>query len=318
MMTGDVESYAVVDVETASSTKGSICEIGLTIVEAGAITIVRSWRCRPPAQTGGFHWYNTKVHGITAADVAGSPEVGECLREMFALIGDLPVYAHNANFDFGHLHAASTYAGVDLPTLATGCTLTLSRRLLDLVSYRLPFLAAHFGFDATNHHNAGADSVMAAQLVLALTTVSGAVDMAGLCSLAHTRPGQFGPDGSNGMVIRRRGTSTRFDIPDTNIEADPNHPLYGEWVSFTGGLTAFTREPVCALLATLGANPQPKGVNRKTTMLVIGDGFTGNSLEDFTTTKAKRALELRDKGQNIEVFCEDDFLRLLDVDTATL
>jgi DNA polymerase-3 subunit epsilon len=59
-------------------------------------------------------------------------------------------------------------------------------------------------------------------------------------------------------------------------------------------------------------------VNKKTTMLVIGDGFTGNSLEDFTTKKALRALELRGKGQSIEVFCEDDFLRLLDVDPAAL
>ncbi|WP_413769091.1 exonuclease domain-containing protein [Rhodococcus pyridinivorans] len=316
MSTGIVENYAVVDVETANSTKGSICEIGLTIVEAGAITTVRSWRCRPPVQTGGFHWYNTKVHGLTDADVAESPDAGECLREMFALIGDLPVYAHNANFDFGHVYAASIIAGIDIPNLTTGCTLTLSRRLLDLVSYRLPFLAAHFGFDASGHHAAGADSVMAAQLVLALSAVSGAVDMAGLCDLAHTRPGRLGPDGLNGMVIRRQGTSTRFNIPDTNIAADPNHPLYGEWVSFTGALTAFTREPVCTLLASLGANPQPKGVNKKTTMLVIGDGFTGNSLTDFTTKKALRALELRNKGQNIEVFCEDDFLRLLDIDPA--
>ncbi|MCZ4589162.1 exonuclease domain-containing protein [Rhodococcus opacus] len=315
-----IEDYAVVDVETANSTRGSICEIGLTIVEAGEITPARSWRCRPPVQTGAFHWYNTKVHGITADDVAASPEVGECLREMFALIGDRPVYAHNANFDFGHLHAASHLSGVAIPDLVTACSLTLSRRLLDLVSYRLPFIAEHFGFDSTGHHQAANDATMAAHLVQALAETAGADNVTDLCEAARTRPGRFGPDNLSGMVIRRRSTaiSSGFDIPDTNAEADPNHPLFGEWVSFTGGLTAFTREPVCTLLATLGANPQPKGVNKKTTMLVIGDGFTGNSLEDFTTKKALRALELRSKGQSIEVFCEDDFLRLLDVDPAAL
>jgi DNA polymerase-3 subunit epsilon len=308
-----IEDYAVVDVETANSTKGSICEIGLTVVESGSITLVRSWLCRPPAETGGFHWYNTKVHGIRASDVAGSPETGECLREMFALIGERPVYAHNANFDFGHLHAASSFAGVSVPSLVTGCSLTLSRRLLDLISYRLPFVSEHFGFDSTGHHSAAADAVMAAKLVLALAQTVGAQNLSGLCEAAHTQPGHFGPEGLSGMAIRRRGTSTRFDLPETNTDADPNHPLYGEWVSFTGGLTAFAREPVCTLLASLGANPQPKGVTKKTTMLVIGDGFIGDSLEDFTTRKAKKALELRAKGQKIEVFAENDFLRALNI-----
>lgn len=217
------------------------------------------------------------------------------------------MYAHNANFDFGHLHAASDLSGVPMPNLVTACGLTLSRRLLDLVSHRLPFITEHFGFDATGHHQAANDSTMAAHLVQALAETAGADNVTDLCEAARTRPGRFGPDSLGGMVIRRRSTAIGFDTPDTNTEADPNHPPFGEWVSFTGGLTAFTREPVCTLLATLGANPQPKGVNKKTTMLVIGDGFTSNSLEDFTTKKVLTALKLRSKGQSIEVFAEDDF-----------
>lgn len=71
-----------------------------------------------------------------------------------------------------------------------------------------------------------------------------------------------------------------------------------------------TRQDAWGAVADFGATPA-KGLTRKTTMVVIGDGFRGDDLSDFQTGKARKAVKLREKGQSIEVLTEDDLLELL-------
>jgi len=97
--------------------------------------------------------------------------------------------------------------------------------------------------------------------------------------------------------------------PDPNREADPEHPLFGKVLVFTGALS-MTRAEAWEWSASVGAVPQ-KGVTRRTDVLVVGDGFTGESIEDFASGKAKKAIDLRAKGQMIEVMTERDFIESL-------
>jgi DNA polymerase-3 subunit epsilon len=77
-----------------------------------------------------------------------------------------------------------------------------------------------------------------------------------------------------------------------------------------------TRQDACDAVARVGATPA-KGLTRKTTVLVIGDGFRGDDLAEFQTGKARKALELRAKGQPIEVVTEDELLELLTIERNT-
>ena len=43
-----------------------------------------------------------------------------------------------------------------------------------------------------------------------------------------------------------------------------------------------------------------KGVTKRTTMLVVADGFTGSDPADFTTGKAAKAVHLRARGHRID------------------
>jgi DNA polymerase-3 subunit epsilon len=47
----------------------------------------------------------TRIHGFTTADLAGKPRFAEILDDLIAFLGDAPVIAHNAPFDFGFLDA---------------------------------------------------------------------------------------------------------------------------------------------------------------------------------------------------------------------
>ncbi|MFE3228967.1 exonuclease domain-containing protein [Nocardia sp. NPDC059228] len=93
----------------------------------------------------------------------------------------------------------------------------------------------------------------------------------------------------------------------TVIGSDSSHPLRGEIVVFTGDLVAMTRQEAWDAIAACGATPA-RNITRRTTLLVIGDGFRGVDPDAFTTTKARRVAELRTRGQRIEVMDEAAFV----------
>ncbi|MFC9475937.1 exonuclease domain-containing protein [Nocardia sp. NPDC056952] len=167
-------SFAAIDVETANPTHGSICAIGVTVVRDGIAVTTRSMLCRPPAGVDSFSPHNVRIHGIKPGDVAEQPTFAERLPEVLALVGDLPVVAHNARFDMGNLTRACGFTGVPLPMWDFGCTLSWSGQQLRLESYGLANVAQALGVSLDKHHEAGADAAAAAGVALGLARLAGA------------------------------------------------------------------------------------------------------------------------------------------------
>ena len=103
---------------------------------------------------------------------------------------------------------------------------------------------------------------------------------------------------------------TKAQPPAANKDADPSHRLYGETIVFTGALSMI-RMDAWAAAASFGATPE-KGVTKRTTILVVGDGFNGHDPADFTTGKSAKAAAWRAKGARIEVLTEGEFYDILD------
>lgn len=181
----------------------------------------------------------------------------------------------------------------------------LSRRILNLLSYRLPIVCDELGISLLDHHHAATDANAAALIALELARRQQASSLEELASGVQVRLGHVYGGNWHGCV----GTSFG-ETPGTNPDADPQHPFYGQVMVFTGGLT-MRREDAWAAVASLGATPE-KGVNKRTTILVVGDGFTGNSVEEFHTGKAVKAVHWQAKGHTIEVLTEGDFLEMLE------
>jgi DNA polymerase-3 subunit epsilon len=98
--------------------------------------------------------------------------------------------------------------------------------------------------------------------------------------------------------------------PAPNPAAEPDHPLYGQTVVFTGEL-AIPRPEAKIRSAELGARPESR-VTARTTVLVVGDGFVAADLRSGRLTgKARRVLELHERGRRIEVLSEGEFLQML-------
>jgi DNA polymerase-3 subunit epsilon len=322
--------FTAIDFETANGFRGSPCAVGLTKVRGGQVVAEASWLMRPPPDHDHFDFHNVRIHGITAEDVAGLPRFGELFPEIGAFIGGDILAAHNAAFDLGVIRSGLEVSGLPGPAYDYVCTVMLSRRCYSLVSNSLPFAAEEAGVPLVNHHDAAEDARACAGILIDIAARNGANSIAELyLSLGLALPHQqaFDPSrdalskasltalagaGSGAAVVRQfqSGWPEEGANPLPNADAEPGHPLYGQTVVFTGQLS-MARPEAKIRSADVGARPESR-VTARTTVLVVGDGFVASDLRSGRLTgKARRVLELHERGQLIEVLSEGEFLQMV-------
>ncbi|MFJ6026249.1 exonuclease domain-containing protein [Pseudarthrobacter sp. NPDC092424] len=323
--------FTAIDFETANGFRGSPCSVGLTKVRNGRIVEEASWLMRPPANHDHFEYHNVRIHGITAADVAGMPRFGDLFPEIGAFIGDDVLAAHNAAFDLGVIRSALEVSGLPGPAYDYVCTVMLSRRCYSLVSNSLPFAAEEAGVPLLNHHDAVEDARACAGILIDIARRNGANSLAELfLSLGLAMPRQPAFDPATGVLSKPSiaamaqaaggaaaparpflpGWPEEGENPAPNPDAEPGHPLFGQTVVFTGQLT-MARPEAKMRSAELGARTESR-VTGRTTVLVVGDGFDAADLRSGRLTgKARRVLELHGRGQAIEVLSEGEFLQMV-------
>lgn len=193
--------FVAIDVETANPKRGSICSIGLTVVEDGAVAASRSWLCRPPGPLAYFAPRQVGIHGIDERRVADAPTFGAVLGDVRTVIGDRPVVAHNAAFDLGAIRAACEADDAAPPTLEFGCTRVWTKRELDLVDYRLPTVAETLGVALLRHHDAAEDARACAEVLLALAAKRGSRTVPEFARATGTSLGRLGPGAWDGCRV---------------------------------------------------------------------------------------------------------------------
>lgn len=305
--------FVAFDVETANFHRGSVCAIGAAVVRSGQVVSQHSWLTRPPGELNFFDAFNVALHGITPDHVADQPDFADRLDELLSLAPGLPLVAHNVAFDMGAVREGCWFADRPWPTVSYACSLVMARRALDLVSYRLPLVAQECGVGGLDHHDAGGDAAACAGVVLEIARRREADSLEALLSGLHMLMGQLTPQAWLGC--RGRPLPGSYLVPPTVAEdADPDHPLYGQVIVFTGALS-IRRQDAWDAVASCGATPE-NSVTKRTNLLVVGDGFGGNDPADFYTGKAAKAVRWRAKGHQIEVLTEGDLADLL-VDRRT-
>ncbi|WP_045730584.1 exonuclease domain-containing protein [Pseudarthrobacter chlorophenolicus] len=323
--------FTAIDFETANGFRGSPCAVGLTKVRGGKVVEEAAWLMRPPAGHDHFDYHNVRIHGITAADVAGRSRFGDLFPEIGAFIGDDVLAAHNAAFDLGVIRSALEVSGLPGPAYDYVCTVMLSRRCYSLVSNSLPFAAEEAGVPLLRHHDAAEDARACAGILIDIARRNGANSLAELyLSLGLVMPRQHafdpavdqlskqsltalaGGSGNGAALVRpfQSGWPDEGPNPEPNPDAEPGHPLYGQTVVFTGQLS-IGRPEAKVRSAEAGARTESR-VTGRTTVLVVGDGFVAADLRSGRLTgKARRVLELHDRGQAIEVLSEGEFLQMV-------
>ena len=162
--------FAAIDFETANHQPASVCSVGIVIVRNNRIeeNIYELIRPRPNF----YHYWNTRIHGMSARDTDGALDFPEVWATIAPRIEGLPLVAHNSPFDEGCLRAAHHAYDMPYPGYRFWCTCRAARRIFPgLANHKLHTVSGHCGFDLLDHHHALADAEACAAIALRIISL---------------------------------------------------------------------------------------------------------------------------------------------------
>ena len=305
--------FVAVDFETANSFRGSPCEIALVRVSNGKV--VETFESLVHQKE--FDDFNISLHGITPKTVEGSPEFTTLWPTVREFIANDPIVAHSAAFDTGVIRDSIGLDAFQSP-ITYFCTVVLARQLIDLPSYRLPWVADALGIDFTETHRSLADAMAVVEIVLALQKMTTATSIQELAESVSVRPGSITSSGWRGTVHKsaKSGSLTEAQrleilnsIPESELYEDPD--FAGKEIVFTGALSSMTRDQAHYRVMTAGGIPKAS-VTKKTNILVFGHQDSRTLRPGAAhSAKMQKSLTLISGGADLELVDEETFIQML-------
>ena len=276
--------FIALDVETACSDAGSICQIGLACVFPDNRIHTFSTFVNPGTR---FDPFNVRLHGIGPDHVSGALRFDELLERLFPLLSRHHLVQHS-NFDRQAVNAACRSCGIAAPDFRWADSVTIARRAW-------PELKGNGGHGLGNlkkvldlnfhHHDAGEDARAAALVVL------------------HA-------EAQLNLTFDELIKPARKHHPAAiTREGDPAGALSGSAVVFTGALS-MSREEAAAMAAGVGMTVKA-GVTKHTTHLVVGDQDLTVLAGHAKSSKHRKAEEMRSAGHPIQIIGETAFKALV-------
>lgn len=112
------------------------------------------------------------VHGLSIQFLSDKPLFASCVEDLLEFLGDAPMIAHNAAFDFGFINAELARAGrpaLDMARMC--CTVQMARKLHPGAKHSLDALCTRYGIDRSHRikHGALLDAELLAHLYIEMT-----------------------------------------------------------------------------------------------------------------------------------------------------
>ncbi len=190
-----------------TETTGLDPKTGDRMVEIGCIELINRV---PSGET--FHaYFNPQrdmpsaaeaVHGLSASFLSDKPLFAELAADLIGFLGDVPLVAHNASFDFGFLNAELQMIGMEPISLERMVdTVALARKRHPGAKLSLDALCTRYGIDRSHRvkHGALLDAELLAQVYVELTGGR----QIGLELAADAAPADPRQDGSKENILAR-------------------------------------------------------------------------------------------------------------------
>lgn len=156
--------FLVIDVETANTNHGTICQIG--IVECKAGSFINSW-CTYLNPNTKFNDINISIHGITPEMVMEAPTFAEIYESFKSQITNM-ICCSYGHFDKSAIGKACEINRLDQLDIKWIDVLPLAREQInknDVDNYSLSTISKYIGFDF-KHHDALEDAKACAAIIL--------------------------------------------------------------------------------------------------------------------------------------------------------
>jgi len=281
--------FTAIDVETANADMSSICQIGLATFEGEQIIDEWSTLVNPESY---FSEINSRIHGITASDVADAQVYAEVYSTLQKkLVGQFIVtHTHYDRTSLNRANQMLAFPKFEVQWLDTARVARRAWTQFAKSGYGLANVCNHIGY-SFKHHNALEDAKAAGQILLAA------------CKEKNLSVEdwifQIDQPASSGVA---RGHETIVRV------GNPNGLLHGEVIVFTGTLQ-LARSEAADHAAKAGCEVA-KGVTKKTTLLCVGDQDVARLAGHEKSSKHRKAEELIGNGQSIRIIRETDFLSM--------
>ena len=286
------DGFCALDVETANADRASICQIG--IVGVCRDEVVGRWRTFVDPEDW-FDPFNTSIHGIDAGAVRGAPTFPEVYEDLCDKLGGRIVVSHTS-FDRTAVSRAVARYGLAPLSIHWVDSARIARRAWSdrygKRGYGLQNIASDLGI-RYQPHDALEDARAAAEVVLHACAETG-IGIEEWCQRLR-RP-----------TKKSRGRRSTGPIRQ---EGNPDGPLYGEVIVFTGRLEA-TRREAASDAAGAGCTVH-EGVTRQTTILVVGVQDRTRLHGYEKSSKHRKAERLIRQGSDLLILSERDFRDLL-------
>lgn len=194
-------NFVALDFETANAARNSACSLGM--VKVVNDEIVKEWYelIKPPTMQ--FDYRNIAIHGITPKDVVDKRNFGELWEEIREFIGDFPLLAHNASFDFSVIRYCLDTYNIPYPDLTYFCSVIaakiswpeLERHDLHTVSDNLCF--------KFKHHDALEDARACANVFIAACKKHQVNSLEEFCEKSGTCSGRIHRDGYSAASMKK-------------------------------------------------------------------------------------------------------------------
>jgi len=283
--------FISVDVETANPDHASICQIGIVCFREGQLA--EQWESLVNPEDY-FDDMNVFIHGIDESDVEDAPKLPEVYDKVVRYFSGNVVVSHTS-FDRIAFDRAFAKYGLTPPDRKWLDSAKVVRRAWTEFSqkgYGIANVSKKLGIQF-KPHIAQEDARAAGEILIQAIKTS-----------------EISLDDWFGRVKRpinsAQQTQTRI-----SKEGNPEGPLFGEVIVFTGALQIPRRE-AAEIASKIGCQVE-SGVNRLTTMLVIGDQDIRKLAGNEKSNKHRKAEELISKGQVIRILTESDFKLLIAV-----
>lgn len=307
--------FTAIDFETANADRGSVCAVGLVLVDNGEVVGRLRQLIQPDPLT--FDPFNVSIHGISAADVVDAPTFTEFWPELWPRVSG-PLVAHNAAFDMSVLRRALDHSAIQYPETDYFCTRVIAKLAWpEQPTYALDHIARVVGISFA-HHDAEEDARACALIAVTACkqlSVTSLYDLQNGCGLRVGRvfAGGYCPCGgpySTSSAAQRREKLRAVDITPSAIPHDEEHPCYGMAFVFTGAMSSMLRKDAMQVVVDRGGICHDT-VKNDTDYLVLGqEGFIGYQA-GHRSSKMKKAEEMSSKGIPIEILSEADFIGML-------
>lgn len=282
--------FIAVDVETANSSRASICQVALAAFENSSLVWEWSTLVDPECD---FDAGNVRIHGITAEHVRGKPSWGLVVDHLLDSLNGHLLASHTL-FDAVAFDTASKRYGLEAPKCSWIDTCQVARHAWpELENHRLKTLCERFGI-ALNHHEAASDA-RACGLILCEASAHVGIGTHDWIDRLRQRPKQQAPSQS----------SRRYSEKITG-EGNDAGPLAGSvWVC-TGEFLMGERA-LADMAMALGCDVKDR-ITKKTAFLVVG---TRDASDFKGKQKSRKLLDAEAaiaKGRPIRIMTEREFV----------